>query len=74
MLNNFRTNDPALLIVYMFCALILILHKPGYPTTKYMVYCRSGNYHVKKLSYDKFSCKIFFIGTTPDRVSVNSVH
>ena len=27
-------------------------------------YCRSGNFRAKKLSYDKFSCKKNFIGTT----------
>ena len=31
-----------------------------------------GNLHVKKLSYDKFSCKKIFVGTTPYRISVNS--
>ena len=35
-------------------------------------YCRSGNFRVKKLSYDKFSCKKNFVGTTPYRISVNS--
>ena len=30
-------------------------------------YRRSRNFHVKKLSYDKFSCKNFFVGTTPYR-------
>ena len=35
-------------------------------------YRRSGKFHVKKLSYDKFSCKKIFIGTTPYRISVNS--
>ena len=29
---------------------------------------RSGNFRVKKLSYDKFSCKHFFVGTTPYRI------
>ena len=36
------------------------------------MYRRSGNFRVKKLSYDKFSCKIIFVGTTPYRISVNS--
>ena len=36
------------------------------------VYCRSGNFRVEKLSYDKFSCKKNFIGTTPYRISINS--
>ena len=39
----------------------------------YTVY-RSGNFRVKKLSYDKFSCKKIFVGTTPYCISVNSVH
>ena len=37
-----------------------------------MGYRRSGNFRVKKLSYDKFSCKFFFVGTTPFCISVNS--
>ena len=37
-----------------------------------MDYRRSGNFRVKKLSYDKFSFKNFFVGTTPYRISVNS--
>ena len=37
-------------------------------------YRRSGNFRIKKLSYDKFSCKEIFVGTTPYRVSVNSAH
>ena len=35
-------------------------------------YRRSGNFRVKKLSYDKFSCKNIFVGTTPYRTSINS--
>ena len=31
-----------------------------------------GNFRKKKLSYDKFSCKKFFVGTTSYRISVNS--
>ena len=37
-------------------------------------YRRSGNFRVKKLSYDKFSCKKMFVGTTPYRISINSAH
>ena len=37
-----------------------------------ILYRRSGNFRVKKLSYDKFSCKKIFVGTTPYRISVNS--
>ena len=37
-------------------------------------YRRSGNFRAKKLTYNKFSCKKIFIGTTPYRVSVNSAH
>ena len=36
------------------------------------IYRRSGNFRVKKLSYDKFSCKNIFVGTTPYRIIVNS--
>ena len=36
------------------------------------IYRRSGNFRVKKLSYDKFSCKKIFVGTTPYRISDNS--
>ena len=35
-------------------------------------YRRSGNFRVKKLSYNKFSCKKFFAGTTPYRININS--
>ena len=35
-------------------------------------YRRSGNFRVQKLSYDKFSCKNIFVGTTPYRISVNN--
>ena len=35
-------------------------------------YRRSGNFRVKKLSYDKYSCKKNFVGTTPYRISVSS--
>ena len=35
-------------------------------------YCRSGNFRVKKLLYDKFSCKKIFVGTTPYHISINS--
>ena len=38
------------------------------------LYRRSGNFRVKKLSYDKFSCKNFFVGTTFYHVNVNSAH
>ena len=38
------------------------------------MYSRSGNFRVKKLSYDKFSCKEIFVGTTPYRISVNSAY
>ena len=34
-------------------------------------YCRFGNFRVKKLSYDKFSCKKIFVGMTPYRIIVN---
>ena len=37
------------------------------------IYRRSGNFRVKKLSYDKFSCKKIFVGTTPYRISISSV-
>ena len=39
-----------------------------------MRYRRSGNFRVKKLPYNKFSCKKFFVGSTPYHVSVNSAH
>ena len=39
----------------------------------FTVYHRSGNFRVKKLSYDKFSCKKIFEGMTPYHISVNSV-
>ena len=35
-------------------------------------YHRSGIFRVKKLLYDKFSCKKIFVGTTPYHISVNS--
>ena len=38
----------------------------------HVIYRRSGNFRVRKLLYDKFSCKKFFVGTTPYRISVNS--
>ena len=38
------------------------------------IYRRSGNFRVQKLSYDKFSCKNIFVGTTPYRISVNSAY
>ena len=38
------------------------------------MYRRSGNFCVKKLLYDKFSCKKIFVGMTPYRVSTNSTH
>ena len=38
------------------------------------MYRRSGNFRVKKLWYDKVSCKKIFIGTTPYRVSTNITH
>ena len=37
-------------------------------------YRRYGNFCVRKLLYDKFSCWKFFVGTTPYHVNVNSVH
>ena len=37
-----------------------------------MKYRRSGNFHAKKLSYDKFSSKKIFVGMTPYRISINS--
>ena len=37
-------------------------------------YRRSGNFRVRKLSYDKFSCKNIFVGTTPYRISVNGAY
>ena len=37
-----------------------------------ITYRRSGKFRVKKLSYDKFSCKKIFVGTTPYRIIVNS--
>ena len=33
-------------------------------------YRRSGNFCVKKLSYDKLSCKEIFVGTTPYRIVI----
>ena len=35
----------------------------------YLHYHRSGNFHVKKLLYDKLKK---FVGTTPYRISINS--
>ena len=35
-------------------------------------YRRSGNFRVKKLLYDKFSCKKIFVGMTPYCISINS--
>ena len=32
-------------------------------------YLRSGNFRVKKLSYDKFSCEEIFVGMTPCHVT-----
>ena len=37
-------------------------------------YSRSGNFRIKKLSYDKFLCKKVFVGMTPYRISINSAH
>ena len=37
-----------------------------------LLYHRSGNFCVKKLSYDKFSYKKMFVRMTPYRISVNS--
>ena len=37
-----------------------------------LIYRRSGNFRIKKLSYNKYSCKKFFVGTTPYRISVSS--
>ena len=39
---------------------------------QYIHYRRSGNFRVKKLSYDKFLCKKIFVGMTPFRISINS--
>ena len=41
---------------------------------RYMMYRRSGNFRAKKFSYNKFSRKKIFVGRTPYRISVNSVH
>ena len=38
----------------------------------FLHYCRSGNFGVKKLSYDKFLCKEFFVQTIPYCISINS--
>ena len=38
----------------------------------HLIYHRVGNFHVKKLSYDKFLCKKIFVGTTFYHVNVNS--
>ena len=38
-----------------------------------VLYRRSGNFRVKKLSYDKFLCKKIFIGMIPYCIIVNSV-
>ena len=38
----------------------------------FLHYHRSGNFHVKKLLYDKLSSEKIFVGTTPYRISVNS--
>ena len=45
-----------------------------YRTTEAQYYHRSGNFYVKKLSYDKFSCKKISVETTPYHISVNSTH
>ncbi len=34
---------------------------------------RSGNFHVRKLSYDKLSYRKIFVGMAPYHVNVNSV-
>ena len=39
---------------------------------KLVYYHRSGNFRVKKFSYDNFLCKKIFVGTTPYCISVNS--
>ena len=43
------------------------------PSYCHTIYRRCGKFHLKKLSYDKFSCKIIFVGTTPYHVKVNSI-
>ena len=49
-------------------------NRPSDFAAYYSTYCRSGNFRVQKLSYDKFSCKNIFIGTTPYSISVNSAY
>ena len=46
----------------------------SYNITMAQYYCRSGNSCVKKLSYDKLSCKKSSVGTTPYHISANSTH
>ena len=65
--NFYACNDKINITDYyiIICA-ILALHI----LTELLVqnsecYRRSGNFRVKKLSYDKFSCKKIFVGTTP---------
>ena len=43
-------------------------------TNEPIIYRRSGNFCVRKLSYDKFLCRKFFVGTTPYYVNINSAH
>ena len=39
-----------------------------------VIYRRSGNFRVKKLSYNILTCRKVFVGTTPYCVSVNSMY
>ena len=51
---------------------IVLFEQLVYKFQVWNLYRRSGNFRVKKLSYDKFSCKKIFVGTTPYHISVNS--
>ena len=56
----------------LLAALLYYIQRKIFLELSFFLYHRFGNFCVKKLSYEKFSCKKFFVGTTPYCTSVNS--